>query len=72
MIKSIDEKPSLIELDLTGPDGNIFTLLGKGIKYCNQMGLDPKVFRDKMTSGDYNNSVNVFEEYFGEFVILYR
>jgi hypothetical protein len=36
------------------------------------MGLDPKTFTDRMTSGDYENAVNVFEEYFGSFVTLYR
>lgn len=72
MIKSINEKPSSIELDLTGPDGNVFVLIGMGIKFCKQMGLDPEVFSDRMTSGDYENAVSVFEEYFGSFVTLYR
>lgn len=72
MIKSINEKPSSIELDLTGPDGNVFVLIGMGRKFCKQLELDPEVFSDRMTSGDYENAVSVFEEYFGSFVTLYR
>ena len=72
MIKSVTEKQTPIEIDLTGPDGNVFVLIGIGNRYCKQMGLDPKTFTDRMTSGDYENAVNVFEEYFGSFVTLYR
>lgn len=74
MIKSIDEKPreNPIEIDLTGPDGNVYVLIGMGRKFCKQMGLDPETFSDRMTSGDYENAVSVFDEYFGSFVTLYR
>jgi hypothetical protein len=73
MIKSIEEKqPTPIEIDLTGPDGNVYVLIGMGRKFCKQMGLDTEVFSNKMMSGDYENAVNVFEEYFGSFVTLYR
>jgi hypothetical protein len=72
MIKSVKEKQGEIEIDLTGPEGNVFVLIGIGKRYCTQMGLDPQKFMDRMTSGDYENAVNVFEEYFGSFVTLYR
>ena len=73
MIKSITEKPSgPIEIDLTGPDGNVFVLMGIGTRYCKQMGLDSDTFISRMTRSDYENAVNVFEEYFGSFVTLYR
>jgi hypothetical protein len=72
MIKSINEKQTPIEIDLTGPEGNVFVLIGIGDRYCKQMGLDPQKFMDRMTSGDYENSIEVFEEYFGSFVTLYR
>jgi hypothetical protein len=72
MIKSVTEKPTSIEIDLTGPDGNVFSLIGMGRKFCKQMGLDVNTFTNRMMSGDYENAVNVFEEYFGSFVTLYR
>jgi hypothetical protein len=30
------------------------------------------MFIDEMTRGDYENSVKVFDEYFGDYVILSR
>ena len=31
MIKSIEEKETKLEIDLTGPDGNVFVLIGIGV-----------------------------------------
>jgi hypothetical protein len=72
MIKSIDQKPGQIEIDLTGEQGNVFYLIAQGGRYCKQLGLNSEVFTRRMMSGDYENAINVFEEYFGEFVTLYR
>jgi hypothetical protein len=72
MIKSINEKTSGIEIDLTGPDGNAFVLIGMASKFAKQLGLDYKVIQTEMMSGDYENLLNVFEKNFGEYVTLYR
>ncbi len=72
MIKSIEEKESKIEIDLTGPDGNVFALIGIGGRLCKQLGLNSEMFTRRMMSGDYENAVNTFEEYFCNFVTLYR
>lgn len=74
MIKSINEKPreNPIEIDLTGPEGNVFVLIGIGNRYCKQIGLDSEIFTNRMMSGDYENVVSVFDEYFGSFITLYR
>jgi hypothetical protein len=72
MIKSVEEKPQTIEIDLTGADGNVFNLIGIGGRLCKQLGLNSEIFFRRMTSGDYENAVNTFEEYFGEYVTLYR
>jgi hypothetical protein len=72
MIKSINEKVTKLEIDLTGPDGNVFTLIAFGGRLCKQLGLNSEMFFRKMTSGDYENAVNTFEEYFGDYVTLYR
>lgn len=73
MIKSIEEKKHKpVEIDLTGPDGNVFVLIGIGGRYCKQLGLNSEVFTRRMMSGNYENAIVVFEEYFGSFVTLYR
>ena len=71
MIKS--KKQSLgIEIDLTGPDGNAFMLIGKAGNLAKQLGLDGKAIREEMMKGDYENLVSVFDKHFGHFVTLYR
>jgi hypothetical protein len=72
MIKSIEEKQIQIEIDLTGPDGNVFYLIAQGGRFCKQLGLNSEVFTRRMMSGDYENAISVFEEYFGHIVTLYR
>lgn len=61
-----------IEIDLTGPQGNAFFLLGTAQRLAKQLGLDNKAIQTEMMSGDYENLVKVFDSYFGDFVILYR
>ena len=71
MIKS--KKQSLgIEIDLTGPQGNVFFLIGTAKNLAKQLGLDGKKIQAEMMSGDYENAVNVFDKNFGHFVTLYR
>lgn len=72
MIKKKSEKGGKLEIDLTGPDGNAFVLLGYAQSLSKQLGLDYKQIRGEMTSGDYKNLVNVFDRHFGEFVIMYN
>jgi hypothetical protein len=59
-------------IDLTGPDGNAFVLLGIAKRLCKQLDLDLSVVTSKMTSGDYENLINVFDSYFGDYVDLER
>ena len=66
------QKKSMIEIDLTGEQGNVFYLIGTGTNFCRQLGLDKDKFQKEMMSGDYENAVNVFEEYFGDYVTLYK
>jgi hypothetical protein len=71
MIKS--KKKSLgIEIDLTGPNGNAFFLLGTASNLSKQLGLDGKKIQTEMMSGDYEHLVNTFDKHFGHFVTLYR
>ena len=71
MIKS--KKESLgISIDLTGPDGNAFVLIGTAAKLARQLGLDGKAIQAEMMKGDYENLIKVFDKHFGHFVTLYR
>ena len=74
MIKSLKEMPraTKIEIDLTGPEGNAFYLLGLAGKLCKDFGLEWEVVTKEMQSGDYENLLEVFDNYFGEVVDLYR
>ena len=61
-----------IVLDLTGPDGNAFVLLAKAKSFAEQLGLNSKEVTDEMKSGNYENLVQVFDSYFGDYVVLER
>lgn len=61
-----------IEIDLTGPAGNAFALLGTAMSLCSQTDVDWKELEERMTSGDYDNLVEEFDKSFGDFVTLYR
>lgn len=64
-----------IVIDLTGPDGNAFVLLGLAKKLGRQMGLTfekQNAITEKMMAGDYENLIQVFDKEFGDFVILER
>ncbi len=62
----------MIEIDLNGPQGNAFFLLGTASNLGKQLGLDKAKIQSEMMSGDYENLIKVFDKYFGDFVILYR
>ena len=50
-------------------------LLGKAKGFAKQLGYDPIAQQDiitEMQSSDYENLINVFDKYFGDFVILER
>jgi hypothetical protein len=70
MIKS--KKSNGIEIDLTGPNGNAFYLLGTAGNLAKQLGLNSKEIQAEMMKGDYENLIKVFDKHFGHFVTLYR
>ena len=70
MIKSKENKG--IEIDLTGPQGNAFFLLGTAVNLARQLGLNSEEVCGKMKEGDYEHLVETFDNYFGDFVTLYR
>ena len=72
-IKNINKlKCRKMKIDLTGPDGNAFALLGLAQNILKQIGKDPKPIMNEMISGDYENLINVFDREFGDYIDLYR
>tara|TARA_R110000765_G_scaffold247804_1_gene349781 strand:- start:117 stop:341 length:225 start_codon:yes stop_codon:yes gene_type:complete len=61
-----------IVIDLTGPDGNAFALMGYAKRFSRDLGKDDKSLLKSMQSGDYENLIKVFDNAFGDFVILER
>ena len=61
-----------IVIDLTGPEGNAFCLMGYARKFAKQLGLDGNAIQDEMMSGDYEHLLEVFDKNFGKFVVLER
>jgi hypothetical protein len=66
------KQPTTIEIDLTGPQGNAFFLLGTAQRLSNQLGFDTQQVLSEMQSGDYENLIQIFDSYFGSVVTLYR
>ena len=62
-------------IDLTGPDGNAFYILGTAMNLCKQLILSSsrtEEILDEMKSSDYENLIKVFDKYFGLVVDLER
>ena len=75
MIKKKSEWNRPIEIDLTGPEGNAFVLMGYARRFGKQLGYDEdRIERiiDEMTLTDYEGLLHTFDREFGHFVTLYR
>ena len=75
MIRSKQTKEGPIIIDLTGPDGNAFVLMGIARRFGRQLGWDSAKCQDlinEMMDGDYEHLLEVFDREFGDFVILER
>ena len=75
MIRNKKERTGPIVIDLTGPDGNAFALMGYAQNFAKQLGRNAEEIRvliNEMMSGDYENLLQVFDREFGEYVILER
>jgi len=59
-------------IDLQGPQGNAFALMGYAVDLLRQLDRRDEVhaMRTKMMSGDYDNMIRIFEKNFGEYVTL--
>lgn len=62
------------EIDLDGPEGNAFVLIGTFMSAAKQLDYsDDEIKRvsDEMTSGDYTNLVKLFDDHLGSYFTLY-
>ena len=66
------KQPSEIVIDLTGPEGNAFSLMARATELAKQLSFDGASIVEEMTTGDYENLISVFDKYFGDYVILER
>ena len=70
--KEIKHRP--IEIDLNGPEGNAFVLLG----YASRLGKrlygyeQTEAILEEMKMSTYELLLLTFDKYFGDFVTLYR
>ena len=59
-------------IDLNGPEGNAFCLLGTAMSLCKQIGIDEAIVLDDMKNGDYEHLITRFDTYFGNVIDLER
>lgn len=57
-------------LDLSGPEGNAFVILGHAKKLARVCGLDPAPILEDMMSSDYTHLIRTFDRHFGHCVTL--
>ena len=62
-------------IDLNGPEGNAFYILGTAKSLCKQIGIGTErttEILDEMRSDDYEHLIQTFDKYFGKLVDLER
>ena len=59
-------------IDLTGPQGNAYFLLGTASKLSNDCGYDTVEVLAEMQSSDYEHLIQTFDKYFGMIIDLER
>lgn len=57
-------------IDLNGPQGNAWVLLGTARGACKQLGMNFEPIRREMMSGNYRHLVETFDKHFGRFFDL--
>lgn len=66
------KKSKKLIINLSGPEGNAFYLLGKARGIAKKIGLDHEQVIREMQESDYENLIKVFDKYFGNYVDLIR
>jgi len=63
------------EIDISGPDGNAFVLLGIAAKFAKDLKYSKKQQAElllEMKKSNYDNLIKVFDNHFGDYVDLVR
>ena len=74
-IKSKEHMSREIEIDLTGPEGNAYVLLGYARKFGKMLGYSEfkiNCITEEMMLTDYEGLLHTFDREFGSFVTMYR
>jgi hypothetical protein len=61
-----------VVIDLTGPDGNAYSLMAYANMFAKQLKLPSEKIISEMKEGDYEHLLQTFDKYFGDYVILER
>jgi hypothetical protein len=72
MITNKRPQKTKIEIDLKGPGGNAFALLSIAKDLCHKMGIEWEPVKNEMTSGNYENLLQVMDRHFGKIIVMYR
>jgi hypothetical protein len=72
MITNKRPQKKKIEIDLQGPEGNAFALLGIAKDLCHKTGIEWEPVKNEMTSSDYENLILVLDKYFSNLIIIYK
>ena len=59
-----------MKIDLDGPEGNAFNLIGIARNLSKRLRLDSQKIESEMIQSDYVHLVKTFDRYFGNHVIL--
>lgn len=74
MIREKKQRRQVV-INLTGPEGNAFCLMGYAKKWGRELGYsssDIELMISDMMSSDYEHLVEVLDSHFGKYIILER
>lgn len=69
--QKLQPKVPQIEIDLTGPQGNVFVLIATAKKLGIQVGVDGEKVAKRMMRENYSDAINIFDAAFGDYVTLF-
>ncbi len=72
LIKDLHSPKRRLVIDIDGPSGNAYALLGYAKNLSSQLKLNYSDIRKEMTLSDYENLIEVFDKYFGKYCDLER
>ena len=69
---SVELTPNIdnMYIDIDGPNGNSYYLMAVARDFCKKLDLDEDEILADMKSDDYLNLLKIFEDNFGDFVVL--